>query len=51
MKGIKLFIYSAGAILLAAALERLLVAAGQVPVQAWAAAVQPELLPAGRPGE
>lgn len=34
MKGIKLFIYSAGAILLAAALERFLVAAGQLPVLA-----------------
>jgi len=34
MKGIKLFIYSAGAILLFAALERFLVAAGQVPVLA-----------------
>ena len=32
MKGIKLFIYSAGAILLAAALERFLVAAGQGPL-------------------
>ena len=32
MKGIKLFIYSAGAILLAAALERFLVATGQTPV-------------------